>query len=311
LSDRRSSSPAVEVANLRKAFGELVALDRLTFTIRSGEICCIVGPNGAGKTTCVECIVGLQVQDSGSVRILGMDPANQSQELFTRVGVLLQNAGIYKRIRVKEAVNLFASMHARPARQKKILEQFGLNGTENQYFGNLSGGQQRRLLTALALIGHPELLILDEPTSGLDPQARYQVWALLEYHRANGGTVLVTTHQLNEAEEYADTVVVLDHGTVLASGRPRELLRTKFLATRVSMPRYAAAASSFINLPAIVADEVVDNHRIIYGSGPEVVRQLSGVLGENVASLPGVEIRPANLEDFFLLETGRAYRSVE
>lgn len=304
-----SIADAVRVDGLVKSFGDVHAVRGVSFTVAPQSIVCLVGPNGAGKTSTVECIEGLQRPDSGTVQVLGMDPSRHRRQLYQRVGVQMQEGGVYNRIRTIEALQLFASMSPKPRSVDDLLEEFGLSDRRAQYYATLSGGEKRRLLIALALIGQPELVILDEPTSGLDPQARYQVWQSLERFRQNGGTVLMTTHQLVEAEQHATDVVVIDHGEVILDGAPRQLLDTEQLITRVAIDQPESQHRSKVkDLSSYVASEDLDSRLVVYGKGPGIVAELSDVVGD-VTGRGDVEIRAANLEDLFLLKTGRAYRS--
>jgi ABC-2 type transport system ATP-binding protein len=306
--DNGSGTLAIQLDGLHKSYGDVAAVRGISIAVARGETCCMVGPNGAGKTTCVECVTGVLQPNAGTVNVFGFDPAQDRRAVFARVGVQLQEGGIYKRIRVREAIDLFATMYPQPWPTSELLADFGLEDCAGRYFGNLSGGEKRRVLVALATVGRPELLILDEPTTGLDPQARYQMWGYFARYVASGGTVLVTTHQLGEAEEHGSRIVLIDSGKVLADGTPRELMRAHGLATRVAIVRPEGERPSLEAMPAVTAVEVLDDRLVVYGRGPEVVDQLSQAVGADVVAEFDAEIRPASLEDLFLLETGRAYR---
>jgi ABC-2 type transport system ATP-binding protein len=215
--------PLIEVTDLRKSYGSRVAVDGVSFTVERGEIFGILGTNGAGKTTTVECLQGLRQADSGEISVLGLDPAADRAALPRRVGVQLQESRLPAKLRVREALELFASFYPDPADVDVLLDQVDLRDHARAYFGKLSGGQKQRVSIALALVGNPELAILDELTTGLDPHARRETWRLVEGVRATGVTVLLVTHFMDEAERLCDRVAVFDAGRVVATGTPAEL----------------------------------------------------------------------------------------
>ncbi|WP_284743400.1 ABC transporter ATP-binding protein [Amycolatopsis sp. RTGN1] len=215
--------PLIEVTDLRKSYGSRAAVDGVSFTVERGEIFGILGTNGAGKTTTVECLQGLRKADSGEISVLGLDPATDRAALTRRVGVQLQESRLPAKLRVREALELFASFYPDPADVDVLLDQLDLRDHQRAYFGKLSGGQKQRVSIALALVGNPELAILDELTTGLDPHARRETWRLVEGVRATGVTVLLVTHFMDEAERLCDRVAIFDAGRVVATGTPTEL----------------------------------------------------------------------------------------
>ncbi|MFB9684831.1 ABC transporter ATP-binding protein [Amycolatopsis plumensis] len=215
--------PLIEVTDLRKRYGTRVAVDGVSFTVERGEIFGILGTNGAGKTTTVECLQGLRQTDGGTISVLGLDPAADHAALTRRVGVQLQESQLPAKLRVREALELFASFYPEPADIDVLLEQLDLSEHARSSFGKLSGGQKQRVSIALALVGQPELAILDELTTGLDPHARRETWRLVEGVRATGVTVLLVTHFMDEAERLCDRVAIFDAGRVVATGTPTEL----------------------------------------------------------------------------------------
>ncbi|WP_206784186.1 ABC transporter ATP-binding protein [Amycolatopsis sp. MtRt-6] len=215
--------PLIEVTDLRKRYGTRVAVDGVSFTVERGEIFGILGTNGAGKTTTVECLQGLRQADSGTISVLGLDPATDRAALTRRVGVQLQESQLPAKLRVREALELFASFYAEPADIDVLLDQLDLREHARSFFGKLSGGQKQRVSIALALVGRPELAVLDELTTGLDPHARRETWRLVEGVRATGVTVLLVTHFMDEAERLCDRVAIFDAGRVIATGTPTEL----------------------------------------------------------------------------------------
>jgi ABC-2 type transport system ATP-binding protein len=215
--------PLIEVTDLRKRYGSRVAVDGVSFTVERGEIFGILGTNGAGKTTTVECLQGLRKADGGKISVLGLDPAADRATLTRRVGVQLQESQLPAKLRVREALELFASFYPDPADVDVLLDRLDLRDHQRTFFGKLSGGQKQRVSIALALVGNPELAILDELTTGLDPHARRETWRLVEGVRATGVTVLLVTHFMDEAERLCDRVAIFDAGRVVATGTPTEL----------------------------------------------------------------------------------------
>ncbi|HZU14597.1 MAG TPA: ABC transporter ATP-binding protein [Chloroflexota bacterium] len=220
-----SPQPAVQVEHLVKRYGDRTAVDDLSFEVQSGEVFALLGPNGAGKTTTIEILEGFRVPDGGKVSVLGRNPRTQARELKQHVGIMLQDGGLYPAITPEEALTLFATFYreARPAAE--LLRVLGLEEVRRTRYRRLSGGERQRLRLALALLNRPRLIFLDEPTAGLDPQARRSVWTLIEDLRSQGVTVVLTTHYLEEAERLSDQVSIIDHGRVIAAGRPHELTR--------------------------------------------------------------------------------------
>src|SRR6266550_286098 len=207
--------PVVHVAAIRKTYGRTVAVDELSFDVREGEIFGLIGPNGAGKTTTTECVERLRTPDRGSISVLGLDPRREIYSLQDRIGEQLQDAQLQKRIKVREAVGLWASLYPKPVDGDRLLEQLGLSDKRNAWFMTLSGGQKQRLFIALALINDPELVFLNELTTGLDPQARRAIWDLVRGIRQRGKTVFLTTHLMEEAERLCDRVAIIEHGRVI------------------------------------------------------------------------------------------------
>ena len=215
--------PAIEVRDLRKAYGDLEAVRGVSFAVARGEVFGLLGPNGAGKTTTVEILEGYRDRTAGSVSVLGVDPASRSRHLRARVGIVLQQTGLYRHIEVREALVHFGGMYPHPRDPDEVIAVVGLEGKERAKARELSGGQRRRLDLALALVGDPELIFLDEPTTGFDPAARRTAWETIRSLRALGKTIVLTTHYLDEAQALADRVAIIQGGRILAEGAPREL----------------------------------------------------------------------------------------
>jgi ABC-2 type transport system ATP-binding protein len=220
-----TNQPVIHVASVRKAYGRTVAVDEVSFDVQPGEILGLIGPNGAGKTTTMECVNGLRAPDRGLISVLGLEPRRDVYALQERIGVQLQAAQLQKRIKVREAVGLWASLYRKPVDGDRLIEQLGLGEKRNAWFMTLSGGQKQRLFIALALINDPEVVFLDELTTGLDPQARRAIWELVRGIRQRGKTVFLTTHLMEEAERLCDRVAIIDHGRIIDLGTPAELVQ--------------------------------------------------------------------------------------
>ena len=214
---------AIEVEDLRKDYGEHNAVRGISFSVRRGEVFGLLGPNGAGKTTTVEILEGFRARTAGRVSVLGMDPGSRPLALRERIGIVLQSSGLYRHLTVREAVSHWAGFYQAPRDVEETIALSGLEAAAGQRTRTLSGGQQRRLDFALALIGDPELVFLDEPTTGFDPAARRQAWDTVRSLQELGKTVLLTTHYLDEAQALADRVAIIKHGAILAAGAPGEL----------------------------------------------------------------------------------------
>jgi ABC-2 type transport system ATP-binding protein len=215
--------PVIEMRDVTKRYGAKVAVQAMSFDVLRGEVFGVLGPNGAGKTTTVECAIGLRTPDAGTVRVLGQDPARDPEAVRQRVGVQLQEAVLPNRMKVSEAMAVFAAAYARSADPERLLAEWGLTEQRRTAFGSLSGGQKQRLFIALALLGEPEVVVLDELTTGLDPAARRDTWVLVQGLRDRGVTVVLVTHAMDEAETLCDRLAVIDRGHLVALGRPEEI----------------------------------------------------------------------------------------
>jgi ABC-2 type transport system ATP-binding protein len=302
--------PVIRVSGVRKTYGKVVAVDEVSFEVNDGEIFGLIGPNGAGKTTTMECIEGLHKPDRGSISVLGVDPFRQARKIQDRIGVQLQQAQLQKRIKVWEAVDLWASLYGKRAVDaRRLLEQLGLTEKRNAWFMNLSGGQKQRLFIALALINDPEVVFLDELTTGLDPQARRAIWELVRGIRERGKTVFLTTHLMEEAERLCDRVAIIEHGRIIDIDTPKKLVdrhcpeRTVVLAS--SDPR---AADCFRALPGVSAVTCVDGQFTISGSSDDLVTNVIHCLSENRIRVTEFRTILPNLEDVFLKLTGHSIR---
>ena len=271
----------IEVAAIRKSYGATVAVDEVSFEVREGEIFGLIGPNGAGKTTTMECVEGVRRPDSGVISVLGLHPVRDVYKLQERVGVQLQEAQLQKRIKVREAVQLWASLYRRPLDGDRLLEQLGLAEKRNAWFMTLSGGQKQRLFIALALINDPELVFLDELTTGLDPQARHAIWTLVRGIRDRGKTVFLTTHLMEEAERLCDRIAIVDHGRMLALGTRDELLATHGGPSELVVLRNGSALREAVQDPLarlnqLAAEGPIDEFRLERPRLEQVFLHLTG-----------------------------------
>jgi ABC-2 type transport system ATP-binding protein len=287
---------AIEVRNLRKRYGETLAVDDVSFTVHEGEIFGVLGPNGAGKTTTVECISGLRTPDAGRLRVLGRDAADP--ELRQLVGVQLQDSALPDRLRVGEALELYRAFYRDPEDTESLLFTLGLDRVRDTAFSKLSGGQRQRLSIALALVGRPRIAILDELTTGLDPQARRATWALIEEVRSRGVTILLVTHFMEEAERLCDRVAVIDRGRVVALDSPDSLgtLREQRLRFRPSSPVADADLLALEDVTSVRRD----GELIVVTGGPAVVQNVAAALAREGIVAEGLRVEQANLEDAFV-----------
>jgi ABC-2 type transport system ATP-binding protein len=304
-----SDSPAIRVTGLRKTYGSTIAVDDVSFDVHRGEIFGLIGPNGAGKTTTMECVEGLRKPDRGAVSVLGFDPSRDAGALQERVGVQLQEAQLQKRVKVREAVALWASLYRRRADGDRLIDQLGLGDKRDAWFMTLSGGQKQRLFIALALINDPELVFLDELTTGLDPQARRAIWDLVRGIRERGKTVFLTTHLMEEAERLCDRVAIIDHGRIVDIGTPSELVRrhvperTVFVVTDDE-----GAAERFRSIPGIGSVDRDGSVVAIRGAGDDLVTHVVACLAEHRIRVIDLRTETPTLEDVFLRLTGHTIR---
>jgi ABC-2 type transport system ATP-binding protein len=305
-----SAGPVIRVSGIRRTYGKVVAVDDVSFEVREGEIFGLIGPNGAGKTTTMECVEGLRHPDRGSIAVLGLDPFRDPYRLQQRIGVQLQQAQLQKRIKVREAVHLWASLYGRRAHDgDQLLEQLGLTEKRNAWFMTLSGGQKQRLFIALALINQPEVVFLDELTTGLDPQSRRAIWELVRGIRERGATVFLTTHLMEEAERLCDRVAIIEHGRIIDLDPPARLVarhcpeRTVIVATDDPL-----AAGRFGSIPALQDVVGLEGQFTLQGRGEDFVTDVIGCLSQHHMRVTEFRTVLPTLEDVFLKLTGHRIR---
>jgi ABC-2 type transport system ATP-binding protein len=300
----------VVVEDLYKHFGQVRAVDGLSFTVSQGEVFGMLGPNGAGKTTTVECLIGLLKRDSGRVEVLGIDPEADPVSMKSRIGVQLQTAAMFPRLTVREVVKLYATFYPDPLGIDEAISLVGLEEKVNTQTRHLSGGQLQRLSVALALVANGEIVFLDEPTTGMDPQARRALWDIIENMRNSGKTIFLTTHYMDEAERLCDRVAVIDKGKVIALGSPAQLISDNFSEQAIEFTHSQLADDEHLeSLPGVTRRQVEGETVILYTS--EVARTMGSLIQhaqDAGLDLGHVTVRTATLEDVFLKLTGRRIR---
>jgi ABC-2 type transport system ATP-binding protein len=307
------STPALQITGLVKRYGSTLAVDGVDLELERGTLLALLGPNGAGKTTTVEVCEGLLRPDAGTVQVLGLDPHRDGPRLRPRIGVMPQGGGAYPGVRAAEMLGLVASCAANPLDTGWLLEVLGLDGSGRTPFKRLSGGQQQRLSLACALVGRPELVFLDEPTAGMDPQARRLVWELLAALRADGVSVLLTTHLMEEAETLADQVVIIDHGKVVAKGSPAELTAAGQDAAQLLFRARAGLNTGLLAaaLPEgyAVIETAPGSYRVDGKVDPQVVSAVTAWCAQQGVLAEQLHVGGRDLEDVFIELTGRELRA--
>jgi ABC-2 type transport system ATP-binding protein len=306
----QSGEPVIGVANLCKCYGDVKAVDGVSFQVGRGEVFGLLGPNGAGKTTTIEILEGLREPDSGSVTVFGMDVTRHAPSIKQRIGVQLQTVSLYPRLTVTELLDLFGSFYAHHLPTKQLIDAVDLGERAKARSMNLSGGQQQRLSIALALVNDPELIFLDEPTTGLDPQARRSLWDLIKGLQERGKSILMTTHYMEEAAELCGRVAIMDHGHILEMGTVPELIGRRFKERAVFFDTTEKLPMTQLGkLAGVTQAAQEDGQTVLYS------RDVAGTIGALLALADDQSVEPRNLgirqatlEDVFLDLTGRALR---
>ena len=318
----RADQTAIRVDGLRKSYKSVMAVDGLSFQVERGEIFGMVGPNGSGKTTTIECIEGLRQPDEGQISVLGLDPLKDIYALRERTGIQLQAANLPRRMRVGEALDMFASFYRQPRDWRPLMDGLGLADKERVYFSQLSGGQQQRLFVALAMINQPEVVFLDELTTGLDPRARHKIWDLVREMREQGTTIFLTTHYMDEAERLCDRVGIIDQGRMIAMDTPQQLVQRLGMATRITFQINGHSRLGNKNGGAQVSNTDFDPKKMgvlegvqkveregdqvnVYGQGEQLIGAIVNTLETGGVAFYNLRTEQANLEDVFLSLTGR------
>lgn len=300
----------LQVENLIKRYGNLEAVRGLSFSVDQGEVFGLLGPNGAGKTSTIEIMEGLRVPDGGRVSVCGFDPQKNPTELKREIGAALQSTSLPDKIKVIEALRLFASFYGRRRKVDDLLTRFGLEEKRNAFYNQLSGGQKQRLALAMALVNDPKVLFFDEPTAGLDPQMRREIYDIIEELKREKKTIVLTTHYIEEAERLCDRVGIVDHGQLIALGTPRELKERSANTTRVEV-RLAKPVNlaELQSLDGVVDAREMDGAYVLHcrRTAPSIVALVKHLdaAGNELAAL---EIATPSLEDVFIELTGRRLR---
>src|SRR5580704_14719615 len=304
------ANSVLQVENLVKRYGDVEAVRGISFAVDEGEVFGLLGPNGAGKTSTIEVLEGLRVPDGGKVSVCGLDPQKSPNELKNVIGATLQATSLPEKLKVSEAIHLFAGFYKKNRNPDELLKRFGLEEKRGAFYGTLSGGQKQRLALALALVNDPRVLFLDEPTAGLDPQVRREIYDIIEELKREKKTIVLTTHYIEEAEKLCDRVAIVDHGKVITQGTPRELKQssanTNRVEVRLSQPADTAALKQL--------DGVADSREIAGAyvlhcprTAPAIVSLVKYLEAQN-NELVGLEIVTPSLEDVFIELTGRRLR---
>jgi len=307
-----NSQPAtvIEVNTLVKAYGNIKAVNQVSFDVVQGEVFGMLGPNGAGKTTTVEIIEGMRTADSGTVKVLGMDISKQTRAIKERIGVQSQDPALFPTMKVHEIINFFRSLYKKSIPASEIIKLVALKESQNVLFNNLSGGQQQRLSVALAFVNDPDIIFLDEPTTGLDPQARRAMWEVIETFRKAGKTVFLTTHYMEEAERLCDRVAIMDQGQIIALESPQRMIEEhiKESAIQFKMTNYPGeeVLAKLTNVTKAIKE---GDDIILYTNNiPAAIASLLNLASANSSELSELFIRQATLEDVFLKLTGKRIR---
>ena len=297
-------SQALRVQDLVKRYGDVLAVDGLSFSVERGEIYGLLGPNGAGKTTTLEIVEGLLRPDSGAVTVLGLDAASQGRAIKSRIGVQLQSSSYYDYLTLAEILALMGRFYPRHLAPSHLLDLVDLSDKKDRRVRNLSGGEQQRFALAASLVNDPELVILDEPTTGLDPLSRRELWALVQQVRQRGATVIVTTHYMEEAEEMCDRVAIINHGRLLAEGSPRELvgrIEASYAVRLVTAEPLTGEQLESLALNGHGPPVVEGNATLLrLDASPAALQHLLHRVEAAGVSLEQIEITPVTLEDVFL-----------
>jgi ABC-2 type transport system ATP-binding protein len=302
--------PIIQVEDLYKSYGDVEAVRGVSFAVQEGEVFGLLGPNGAGKTSCVEILEGLRTADRGKVRVCGLDPETSGERFKEKIGAVLQSTSLPDKLRVKEAIELFAQFYRKRANTDDLLRRFQLDEKRTAFYSHLSGGQKQRLALAMALVNDPEVVFLDEPTAGLDPQVRREIYDIIEELKRGKKTVLLTTHYIEEAERLCDRVAIVDHGRVIAEGTPRELKQRSAGTTRIEVRLARPLSDGMLGRLEGVADcREFDGTFVLHSVRPPqtivaLVKQLEAENNE----LQSLEMFSPSLEDVFIELTGRRLR---
>lgn len=304
------AEPIIQVEGLHKSYGAVRAVCGLSFSVEEGEVFGLLGPNGAGKTSTVEILEGMRTPDAGTARVCGLDPEKSGSAFKQTIGAVLQSTALPDKLKVKEALDLFASFYKDRASTDGLLKRFQLEEKRDAFYKDLSGGQKQRLALAMALVNNPKVVFLDEPTAGLDPQVRREIYDIIEELRREKKTVLLTTHYIEEAERLCDRVAIVDHGKIIKTGTPRELKQSSAGTTRIEVRLARPATEAALRALDGVSDfRTMGDVYVLYASrAPQAIVSLVKHLEADNNELQSMEMYSPSLEDVFIELTGRRLR---
>ena len=305
----------ITVKNLVKRYGRIGAVDGISFNVREGEVVALLGPNGAGKTTTLEMIESIITPTSGKIDVLGFDPVRQSNEVKKRIGIQLQSSSYYEYLNLTELLHLFATFYGNKIDSLKLLKMIGLQEKRKARVDQLSGGQKQRFAVVATLVNDPKIIFLDEPTTGLDPQARRNLWEIIRKIKSSGKTVILTTHYMEEAQVLADKILIIDHGKIIASGTPHQLIhklpnpfRIEITAEKCVDDKKIKAIAGVVSIRHEEDEQGV--HKCIIGvkNIGQALPKIINLLQKNKIDFSDIAVLPSNLEDVFLMLTGKELR---
>jgi ABC-2 type transport system ATP-binding protein len=304
------AEPIIQVEDLYKSYGAVEAVRGVSFVVNEGEVFGLLGPNGAGKTSTVEILEGMRTPDRGTARVCGLDPERSGSDFKQTIGAVLQSTALPDKLKVKEALDLFASFYRDRASTEGLLKRFQLEEKRDAFYKELSGGQKQRLALAMALVNNPKVVFLDEPTAGLDPQVRREIYDIIEELRREKKTVLLTTHYIEEAERLCDRVAIVDHGKIIKTGTPRELKQSSAGTTRIEVRLARPATEAALRgLDGVSDFRTMGDVYVLYASrAPQAIVSLVKHLEADNNELQTMEMYSPSLEDVFIELTGRRLR---
>jgi ABC-2 type transport system ATP-binding protein len=304
------AEPIIEVQDLYKSYGAVEAVRGVSFHVNEGEVFGLLGPNGAGKTSTVEILEGMRTPDRGTARVCGLDPERSGSAFKQTIGAVLQSTALPDKLKVKEALDLFASFYKDRASTDGLLKRFQLEEKREAFYKDLSGGQKQRLALAMALVNNPKVVFLDEPTAGLDPQVRREIYDIIEELRREKKTVLLTTHYIEEAERLCDRVAIVDHGKIIKTGTPRELKQSSAGTTRIEVRLARPATEAALRgLDGVSDFRTMGENYVLYAArAPQAIVSLVKHLEADNNELQSLEMYSPSLEDVFIELTGRRLR---
>ena len=304
------AEPIIEVQDLHKSYGTVQAVRGVSFHVNEGEVFGLLGPNGAGKTSTVEILEGMRSPERGTARVCGLDPENSGSAFKQIIGAVLQSTALPDKLKVKEALDLFASFYRDRASTDGLLKRFQLEEKREAFYKDLSGGQKQRLALAMALVNNPKVVFLDEPTAGLDPQVRREIYDIIEELRREKKTVLLTTHYIEEAERLCDRVAIIDHGKIIKTGTPRELKQSSAGTTRIEVRLARPATEAALRgLDGVSDFRTMGENYVLYAArAPQAIVSLVKHLEADNNELQSLEMYSPSLEDVFIELTGRRLR---